>query len=52
MFKRNIIDLMARMKRGYAGLPRRKVCIRAVHHIFRSKLDAYDGSEKNDEEPP
>lgn len=52
MIKKGLVSMTARMKRGYAGLPRRKVCIRAVHHIFRLKLDMTEDGEKDDDNPP
>ena len=52
MFYRDRIPMTAKMKRGYAGLPRRKVCVRAVHHIFRVLPEVTGGGEAKDECPP
>jgi hypothetical protein len=56
MFNTDRILVTAKMKRGDAGLPRRKVCIRAVHHIIRVEspitTSTITGGEATDECPP
>ena len=46
MLKRYLIGAKVNLRRVDAGLPRRKICIRAVRHIFRMK----DESPENDDE--
>jgi hypothetical protein len=34
-----------RRRQGYAGLPRGKICIRAVHHVFHPACEKEDGED-------
>lgn len=52
MFTKDEIPITRKMKRGDAGLPRRKVCIRAVHHVLRLEPVTLDDSKENDNPPP
>jgi hypothetical protein len=52
MLQRNPIGAMMKMKRGDPGLPRRKVCVRAVHHLFRPNLPLLGDAESKDKSPP
>jgi len=53
MPRTDLMPKVMKMKRGDPGLPRRKVCIRAVHHhIFRSSFDMLGDGESKDESPP
>lgn len=47
MSDKNYLKIVVKLRRGSAGLPRRKVCIRSVHHIFRVN----DGDSEADDEP-
>lgn len=48
----NLIATVMKMKRGDPGLPRGKVCVRAVHHVFRPDSDELGDEESKDECPP
>ena len=49
MPKRTGLAIVRRASWGYVGLPRRRICIRAVHHIFHPKNEP---QEANSEELP
>lgn len=46
MSTRNSLVVAQRLRQCYAGLPRRSICVRAVHHVFKSE----DDTEKADDE--
>ena len=52
MLKANLTANVEKMKRGNPGLPRRQVCVRAVHHIFRWNWETLGNGEGEDESPP
>jgi hypothetical protein len=45
MSNRNSLMAAQKLRQYYTGLPRRSICIRAVHHVFKSE----DDTEKADD---
>lgn len=46
MSDRNSLVAAQRIRQCYTGLPRRSICVRAVHHVFKCE----DDIEKADDE--
>ena len=53
MFNKKVIAMTMKLSRCDAGLARSKICARAVHHLFRLKMDlATEGEEEENEARP
>lgn len=45
MLKRNLLAVAQRRMRRNVGLPRRGICIRAVHHVFNPEGETEETSD-------
>lgn len=48
MSSQNLLAATQRLRRCYTGLPRRSICVRAVHHVFKSEDDAEGAAADED----
>ena len=51
MCEQKIYGLLTKFRKNAAGLPRRSVSVRAVHHLYRDKEDNSEG-QVQEEIPP
>lgn len=45
MSERDLLSVARKRMRRYAGLPRRGICVRAVHHIFNPESDTEEADD-------
>lgn len=48
MQTKRYLQIVVKLRRVSAGLPRRKVCVRSVHHIFRPAASDQEASDEAD----